>query len=102
MINLEAIDATAAMTSNGNDAGRLEDMEVAGSRGPAVREALRQVAGRQLRAEMRQQLDDMAPDFVGECLEDRLGLALCGRSACRVSTCASHTVNICTEANNRA
>jgi hypothetical protein len=40
---------------------------------------------------MRQQLDDVAADFVGECFEDHLGLARCGRSACRIGTRASHT-----------
>jgi hypothetical protein len=91
VVTLEAVDAAAAITSNGNDASRLEDMEVACRRWPTVREALGQVAGRQLRPEMRQQLDDVASDFVGECFEDDLDLAWCGRPACRKGTRVSHT-----------
>lgn len=89
----------AAVTSNRDDAGRLEDMEVACRRWPAVREAFRQVSGGQLRAEMRQQLDDVAADFVGKCLEDRFGLARFGRSTPRIGTRAHHQAKISTQAN---
>ena len=69
-------------------------------RWPAVGKAFRQVARRQLGAEMRQQLDDVAADFVGECLEDRVGLARCGRPGRRIGTHARHPIKISTYANN--
>ena len=83
-IALEAIDVAASFTSDAHQTRSFEDVEVAGGRRPAVREALREIARRQLASEVREQLHDVASDLVRKRSEHALGLFEPGRRGCDV------------------
>jgi hypothetical protein len=74
VVSLEPIDVLAAVATDADDAGGLEDMEVSCRRRPAVGEPLGQVPRRQLGPDVRQELDDVPAGLVGQCAEDRRGL----------------------------
>ena len=61
--------AGASFAADRDDAGALEDVEVASGGGPAVGEAVGEVAGRQLGSVVAQEQDDLPPRCVGEGAE---------------------------------
>jgi hypothetical protein len=75
VISLEAVDRTAAITTNADDARSFENTEVAGGGGPAVAEQLGEVPRGQLRPVVRENLHDVAPDLVRQRLEDSVAFA---------------------------
>jgi len=65
-ITFESVNAAPPFVPDANQARRFEDVEVTGGCRPAVGEALREIAGRQLAPKVREQLHDVAADFVRE------------------------------------
>jgi len=61
--------AGASFAADRDDAGALEDVEVAGGGGPAVGEALGEVAGGQLGSVVAQEEDDLPPRGMGQGVE---------------------------------
>ena len=68
-VALESVDAVAAIAADGHDAGRFENVQMAGRGRPAVAEAAGQVPGGQLRPMVRKQQHDLAPGLMGEGIE---------------------------------
>jgi hypothetical protein len=66
---VESVMAGASFAADRDDAGALEDVEVAGGGGPAVGEAVGEVAGGQLGSVVAQEEDDLPPRGVGEGAE---------------------------------
>jgi hypothetical protein len=62
--------AGTAFAADRDDAGALEDIEVAGGGGPAVGEAAGEVAGGELGAVVAEQEDELPARGVGQGAED--------------------------------
>jgi hypothetical protein len=88
---IEAVEAAAPLAADLDQAGLRQHAEMAGG-GPAVAKARRQIARRQLAAEVAEDEDDVAPRHVREGPEDRLGVS--ERDAWR------HTGSLSTEDND--
>jgi hypothetical protein len=71
---VQAVDAVATLTPYHDDAGLLEDVQMAGRCWPAVAEAGGQVPGRQLRAGVGEEENDVAARLVGQRFEDLLDI----------------------------
>src|SRR4029078_7527586 len=91
-VALEAVHAAAPGAPHGDEPGGLEHAEMAGRRRPAVCEALREIARGQLAAQMREQLDDVAPGLVRQRRERSLDLAEAGRHRDVRRLAARHTL----------
>ena len=89
-VSLQPVDAPPPVTSHADDACRLEHVQVTGRRRPAVGEALGQVPGRQLGAVMGQDLDDVAPGFVSQRVEDDIDLRQRGKLRARPAPSGNH------------
>jgi hypothetical protein len=63
-IALESVDTATPLMADAHQARCFEDVEVAGGGWPAMGEALREIAGRQLTPEVRQKLHDVATHLV--------------------------------------
>src|SRR5947207_15259613 len=56
---IESVVAGASLAADRDDAGALEDVEVAGGSGPGVGEAAGEIAGRELGSEIAQKQDEL-------------------------------------------
>jgi hypothetical protein len=88
---VETIMTAPPLAPDLDEAGLLEDAEVARRRRPAVLEVGREITRRELPAEVAQEQDEVAPRLVSEGLEDEVDVVERGRRG--HVTLISHNAN---------